>query len=263
MFDSLVKEATGPIIGGAVSALGALNQNRQNEALSKAQMDFQERMSNTAHQREVADLRAAGLNPILSGTGGIGASTPAGQTAKMENVGEAGINSALNALTSMAQAAQAQAEATYVATAKTANTEASTLELRSSASAKDALARNLQTGADLNLSNINLNDNQIKNLQQTLTNLQQTEKLINSQTTLTTSQEAQARATINNLQQQFKTLHMQGDVDSSEYGRLMYITKLAADNLGTALPSVTSALKSIMKKPPKVGGIPKNNPIKR
>ena len=51
--------------------------NAEQASLTRA---WQEQMSNSAHQREVKDLIAAGLNPILS-TGGSGASTPSGATA--------------------------------------------------------------------------------------------------------------------------------------------------------------------------------------
>lgn len=98
------------LIAGGAALAGGILANASSARQARAQMAFQERMSSTAHQREVADLRAAGLNPILSGLGGHGASTPPGAMGQVTNVGESAARAYSAQQSSSAQSELAKAE---------------------------------------------------------------------------------------------------------------------------------------------------------
>lgn len=114
--DAIMWPLAGSLVSSAWSALEA-RSNRK----------FQERMSSTSHQREVADLRAAGLNPMLSARLG-GSSTPGGSVGQVSDFGEVasrGINTAMVAKRQSAEIEllKAQAQAAY-AGANKSNQEA-------------------------------------------------------------------------------------------------------------------------------------------
>lgn len=92
------------IFGANRAAEGAASANEMSAWEAERNRQWQEYMSSTAHQREVDDLRKAGLNPILSAFN-TGASTPKGGQASFENPyassteAAAGVNSALRMMT--------------------------------------------------------------------------------------------------------------------------------------------------------------------
>jgi len=106
------------VIGGALGLAGGAVTNAANAREARKNRNFQERMSSTAHQREMRDLSAAGINPAVRGLGG--ASSPAGDRAEMEDVVGKGVSSGLAAREAAsniklinAQAEQAKAGASH------------------------------------------------------------------------------------------------------------------------------------------------------
>lgn len=103
------------VLGGALAGIGSVISGIGSYQSAKKQMKFQERMSSTAIQRQMRDLRRAGLNPILAAKYG-GASTPAGAGYSVPNIGAAAVQGYKDV--SSAKQMQAQTKQIEVATEK-------------------------------------------------------------------------------------------------------------------------------------------------
>lgn len=84
--------AVGALGSGILGSQGASDQNAANRAMMNKKMVWDLKVANSAHQRQVADLKAAGLNPLLSVN--RGAASPQAAMAHMENTAKAGIEAA-------------------------------------------------------------------------------------------------------------------------------------------------------------------------
>lgn len=155
--------------------------------MTQAQWKHDEYMANSAHQREVADLRSAGLNPVLSATGGSGAATTS--TPVIQS------NSASASVSARQQAKAQQLQAGLQVFGDLIQAQLKDKELNIASKNADTNLMNAVSQSKQTDSNTALQNSQIANYVYQNRNLSSQEKL-----NLAKSQEANAHINFMNLQ---------------------------------------------------------------
>lgn len=232
------------VLGGMMSAKGQRDANSANMAMSRQQMAWEERMSNTAHQREVQDLRAAGLNPILSGTGGMGASTPQGTKPEIKDEITPMISTAMSALKTLseAQLTNSLKEKTQqdekLSEAATSNTQIDTFkkaaETKKTKLEQDLVAAN--TGSAKAAEQNIREDTKVKRVLQhvQMSEIDKNNEFTNLLKAQGISEGMRARLlSLNGSQaaELLKTMENEGEISDTGYGKAMQYLKRLSDSL--------------------------------
>ena len=145
----------GGIIGVAGDLFGASMTNSatadMNRSIQERNIAWEKEQLQNKHQWEVADLKAAGLNPILSaqsGSSAVSAGTPSGQGAAVN------ISKSLEAIANSALAKKEMELKDYTAQSDRIRAEADMLRAKNDEARTPSAIESAQSQADLNLTNI-------------------------------------------------------------------------------------------------------------